>query len=320
VELHLLPPPRARRLTLFALSLVVIAMVAAGLYLGFRLSERPTQRATTLAPAPAHSNQPVPTFSHVFTIVLENKSASSVLGSPDAPYLNGLAGRYGVADAYQGVGHPSQPNYLALFSGSTQGIADDQPHDVTAPTIADQLEATGRSWRVYAEDVPGGCYRGATASTGGVDGSGTYTRKHEPAISFTAISASPSRCANVRPLRDFDPTASAYALLVPNLCNDGHDCPLSTADAWLKSYVPRILASPAWQDGGVLFITFDEADGPERDANLVSTLVIAPDVTPGTRSSVPHSHYSLLRTIQAGFGLDCLAETCKANTLGEFFH
>jgi hypothetical protein len=320
VELHLLPPPRARRLTWFVVGLVVIAIVATGLYLGFRLTERPTQRATTLAPAPANSNRPVPTFSHVFTIVLENKSASSVLGSPDAPYLNELAGRYGVADAYQGVEHPSQPNYLALFSGSTQGITDDQPHDVTAPTIADQLEATGRSWRVYAEDVPGGCYRGATATTGGVDGSGTYARKHEPAISFTSISGSPSRCANVRPLSDFDPTASAYALLVPNLCNDGHDCPLSTADAWLKAYVPRILDSPAWQDGGVLFITFDEADGPERDANLVSTLVIAPDVTPGTRSSVPHSHYSLLRTIQAGFGLGCLAETCQANTMGEFFH
>ena len=320
MELHLLPPPRARRLTWFVVGLVVIAIVATGLYLGFRLTERPTQRATTLAPAPANSNRPVPTFSHVFTIVLENKSASSVLGSPDAPYLNELAGRYGVADAYQGVEHPSQPNYLALFSGSTQGITDDQPHDVTAPTIADQLEATGRSWRVYAEDVPGGCYRGATATTGGVDGSGTYARKHEPAISFTSISGSPSRCANVRPLSDFDPTASAYALLVPNLCNDGHDCPLSTADAWLKAYVPRILDSPAWQDGGVLFITFDEADGPERDANLVSTLVIAPDVTPGTRSSVPHSHYSLLRTIQAGFGLGCLAETCQANTMGEFFH
>jgi phosphatidylinositol-3-phosphatase len=319
VEIHLLPQPRARRLTVFAVGLVVIAIVAVGAYLGFRLTEQPTQRATTLAPATANSSQPVPAFSHVFTIVLENKSASSVLGSPDAPYLNELAGRYGVAQSYQGVAHPSQPNYLALFSGSTQGITDDQPHDITAPTIADQLEATGRSWRVYAEDVPGGCFNGATASSGGVDGSGTYARKHEPAISFTAISGSPSRCANVRPLRDFDPTASSYALIIPNMCNDAHDCPLSTADAWLKSYVPRILDSPAWQDGGVLFITFDEADGPERNANLVSTLVIAPNVAPGTQSSVPHSHYSLLRTIQAGFGLDCLAETCQANTLGEFF-
>ena len=319
MELHLLPP-RVHRHARFVVGFAVITIVAAGLYLGFRLTERPTQRATTLAPAPANSNRPVPTFSHVFTIVLENKSASSVLGSSDAPYLNELAGRYGVADAYQGVEHPSQPNYLALFSGSTQGITDDQPHDITAPTIADQLEATGRSWRVYAEDVPGGCFTGATASSGGVDGTGTYARKHEPAISFTAISGSPSRCANVRPLRDFDPTASSYALLVPNMCNDAHDCPLSTADAWLKSYVPRILDSPAWKDGGVLFITFDEADGPERDANLVSTLVIAPNVTPGTRSSVAHSHYSLLRTIQAGFNLGCLAETCQANTLGEFFH
>ena len=83
--------------------------------------------------------------------------------------------------------------------------------------------------------------------------------------------------------------------------------------------MPRILDSPAWSDGGVLFITFDEADGAEQVANRVVTLVIAPTVPAGTRSSVPHTHYSLLRTIQAGLGLDCLAASCQANTLGEFF-
>jgi acid phosphatase len=276
--------------------------------------------ATSLVRAPAGSYRPVPTFSHVFTIVLENRSASSVIGSPDAPYLNELATRYGVADAYQAVAHPSQPNYLALFSGSTQGVTDDKPVDITAPTLADQLEATGHSWRVYAENVPGDCFTGASASTGGTDGTGTYARKHEPAISFTAISGSPAQCANIRPLHDFDPGASTYALIVPNMCNDAHDCSLSTADAWLKTYVPQILGSTAWSDGGVLFITFDEADGQDRATNRVATLVIAPTVAAGTHSAVPHSHYSLLRTIQAGLGLDCLALSCQANTLGEFFH
>ncbi len=319
MELHLRPPIRAQRLTLVAVGLLVMAVLGTGLFVGLRLTNRSADPVTALVAAPTGSYRPVPPFKHVFTIILENKSASAVIGSPDMPYLNELAGRYGVAEAYQAVAHPSQPNYLALFSGSTQGVTDDQPHDLTAPTLADQLEATGRSWRVYAENVPGGCYPGATAATGGTDGAGTYARKHEPAISFTAISGSADRCASIRPLSEFDPAASTYALVVPNMCHDAHDCPLSTADTWLKTFVPRILGSTAWSDGGVLFITFDEADSGDRSANRVATVVIAPTVVPGTRSSVPHTHYSLLRTIEAGLGLDCLASSCQANTLGEFF-
>ena len=198
---------------------------------------------------PADSLQPVPTFGHVFVIVLENRSASSVLGSADAPYLNSLANRFGVADAYQAVAHPSQPNYLALFSGSTQGVTDDGVHDVRAASIADQLEATGRSWRVYAENVPTGCYRGRT-SDGGADGSGSYARKHEPAISCASISDSATRCANIQPLRA-DP-AARRSRSSSRTCHDAHDCPLSVADAWLQTFVPRILGSPTWRDG-VLF-------------------------------------------------------------------
>ncbi len=319
MERSLRSPAHARRSTRFAVGLVVLVLVATAIGIGIRLTASSGDAATVLVGSPLGSNRPVPAFSHVFTIVLENRSSGSVLGSREMPYLNELVSRYGVADEYQAVGHPSQPNYLALFSGTTQGVTDDQPHDLSASTLADQLEAAGRSWRVYAENVPGGCFRGATATTGGTDGAGTYVRKHEPAISFGAISGSPARCANIRPLSDFDPAASTYALIVPNMCNDAHDCPLSTADAWLRTYVSRILDSPAWSDGGVLFITFDEADSGDRAANHVATLVIAPTVVPGMRSSVPHTHYSLLRTIETGLGLGCLAESCQANTLGEFF-
>ena len=318
MELRARPTIRDRRATavLGVALLVGVAMAAA--LIGTRLLPRSSAEGTALVTAPANSLQPVPTFGHVFVIVLENRSASSVLGSADAPYLNSLAARFGVADAYQAVAHPSQPNYLALFSGSTQGVTDDGVHDVRAPSIADQLEATGRTWRVYAENVPAGCYRGAR-SDGGADGPGSYARKHEPAISFASISDSATRCANIQPLRAFDPAAAPFTFIVPNMCHDAHDCPMSVADAWLRTFVPRILDSPAWRDDGVLFITFDEADGAERAANRVATIVIAPAVPAGTRSSVPHTHYSLLRTIQTGLGLDCLAASCQANTLGEFF-
>ena len=288
-------------------------------WFGGRSAAKASIARTTLTPTPSGPAVAVPQFSHVFTIVLENRSSGAVIGSADAPYLNQLAAQYGTAEAYQAVAHPSQPNYLALFSGSTQGVTDDALHDLNAPTIADQLETAGRTWRVFAENVPTGCFTGMTASNG-PDGTGKYARKHDPAISFMSISGSPTRCANIQPMAHFDPAAADYTLIVPNMCNDAHDCPLSTADGWLKKLVPQILDSAAWKDGGVLFITFDEADGQDRTANHVATLVISRAVAPGTRSSVPHSHYSLLRTVEDGLGLGCLAQSCQANTLGEFFH
>lgn len=296
------------------MTLGLLAAVAAG------VADRPriTTEMTTLVSAPPDSVLPVPSFSHVFVIVLENKAYDRIVGSADAPYINELIARYGLAAAYQAVAHPSQPNYLALVSGSTQGVVDNEPHDLAAPSLFDQLERAGRSWRVYAENVPPDCYRGATAE-GGRDGPGTYARKHEPAISFTGISSAASRCANIQDLTAFDPTAGDFELIIPNLCHAMHDCPVAAGDAWLRTFVPLIVGSAAFRSGGVLFITVDESSGSGIDSNHVATIVAGPGVVPGTRSAVPHSHYSLLRTVQDAWGLGCLAESCTANTLGVFF-
>jgi hypothetical protein len=260
---------------------------------------------------------PVPPLSHVYVLVLENKGYDRIVGSADAPFLNRLIDRYGLAEAYQGVAHPSQPNYLAMFSGSTHGVTDDHDHDLTGPTIADQLEAAGKTWRVVAENVPTDCFAGSTA-TDGPDGTGTYARKHNPAISFGSIRDDPARCANITDLSHFDPAAADYTLLVPNLCHDMHDCSISEGDAFVRDLVGRITASSAWQDGGVLFVTFDESEGSDSTGR-VATIVVSPEVRAPMRSTIPHNHYSLLRTIEDGLGLGCLGEACSANTLGEFF-
>jgi acid phosphatase len=299
------------------LAIAVVALVA-GLGAVGTLLVRRAQHLTSLEAVPAGSTVPVRAFRHVYLLVLENKSEADVIGSPDAPYIGELIARYGLANDYQGIAHPSQPNYIALFSGSTQEILDDDVHDVSAPNLADQLEAAGLTWRVHAENLPAGvCFTGAESSDG-PDGAGLYVRKHNPAISFVSISGSPARCANIRPLSAFDPAAADFTLIVPNMCHVMHDCPVADGDAWLRSFVPRILDSAAWKDGGVLFITFDEGADKSR-TNEVATLVIAPDVPAGTRSGIAHNHFSLLRTIQAGFGLPCLADSCSANTMGEFF-
>ena len=274
---------------------------------------------TSLAAEPSGSLGPVPPLTHAYVIVLENRAYEGIVGSPDAPYLNSLIARYGLAQSYQAVAHPSQPNYVALVSGSTNGVTDDEPHDINAPNVFDQLEQAGRTWRVFAEDYPGGCFTGATA-TDGRDGTGTYARKHNPAISFPAISGTPSRCANIQDLTSFDPAAADVEFIIPNQCHDMHSCSTAEGDAWLKQFVPTILDSATYKSGGALFITFDESSDADKVSNHVATIVASPLVPAGSQSAVPHTHYSLLRTLEDAWHLPCLADSCSANNLGEFFH
>lgn len=275
----------------------------------------PTPTVTpTPTPAPTPVSTPSPSVaagpSHVWLIVFENRSYGQVIGSADAPYFNRLSGAYGLATNYHGVARPSEPNYLALISGSTQAVTDDGTHSFDAPTLLQQLDAAGRSWHVYAQNVPGGCFTGATAS-GGPDGAGTYARKHEPAISFRYVSGDAARCAQITDLSSFDPAVADFTLIVPNLCNDMHDCSTAEGDAWLKGFLPRILESPAWQDNGLVIVTFDESSGGDS-SQLVPFVFAGPGIAPGTVDQVRADHYALLRTIQAAFGLPCLAKSCDA--------
>lgn len=308
-------PDRRRWLVAALAATAVVAVVAVGWSL---LPRDPP--LDPLEPVPPGSLVAVPAARPVIVIVLENKNEGSILDTPDAPYLTHLFDMAAVSVEYQAVAHPSQPNYLAIFSGSTHGVTDNDPHDLDAPSLADQLERAGMTWRVFAENLPdGGCFTGERA-TDGPDGDGVYVRKHNPAISFTAISGSPDRCANIQPLRDFRPEAANFSWIVPNLCHDMHDCSVAEGDAWLASIVPRILESPDFGPGGsgALYITFDESDGEATDNEIV-TAVIGPTAQAGTRSGVAHSHYSLLRTIESSLGVPCLAQACEANTLGELF-
>lgn len=275
-------------------------------------------QSRTVPPTPKAAAGLVPAFGHIYTIVMENKEYGNVVGDNQAPYLSALIARYGLATDYHAVSHPSEPNYLALFSGSTQGVTNDSVQDLKAPNLADQLEAKGKTWKIFAENVPQNCFTGSSAS-GGEDGAGTYARKHDPAISFTNISTSPVRCANIVDLTRFDPAAANYELIAPNDCHDMHSCSVADGDAFLKGFVPKILNSAAWQDGGVLFIVWDEGTSNQGGGGHVPLIVVSSRVPQGFRSSTPHNHYSLLRTVEDAWGLGCLGEACGANNLAEFF-
>jgi hypothetical protein len=272
----------------------------------------------TPSPTPSPIPSTLPSFGHVFVIVMENEEARAIIGNNAAPYIKGLANQYGFASNYTAVGHRSEPNYLALWSGSTQGVTDDGIYNfASGTTLADQIEASGRSWHVAAQNVPLGCYTGATASNG-ADGTGTYARKHEPAISWTSVSRMPTRCSSITDFSHFDPTVGNFWFIVPNLCNDMHDCSIATGDTFLKGFMPKILTSSAFANS-VVFLTWDEGTTTTGGGGVVATIVISPLGKPAFVSSTSHSHYSLLRTIENAWEMPCLANTCSANDLAEFF-
>jgi hypothetical protein len=279
----------------------------------------PTAAATPAAPPPPRAAGAVPSFSHVFVIVMENHEYNSVIGNPAAPYTNGLVASYGLATNYFAASHPSLPNYLALTAGSTFGIASDcTTCFVSATNVADQVEGSGRSWKAYLEDMPVPCYKGAS--------SGNYAMKHNPFMYYNDIRNNSARCAaHVAPFTQFWVDMSSgvvpdFVWITPNMCNDTHDCPVSTGDAWLRSVMPTITGSAAFRNGGVLFITWDEGSSSAGCCSgtwggHVATLVVAPNAIGGFRSGVAENHYGLLRTIEDGFHLGHLGAAGWASNL-----
>jgi hypothetical protein len=280
----------------------------------------PTPQPTVTAPAgPCQGVAPPIGYDHVIWIWFENKGP--VVGSAAAPYFTSLAGQCGSTSNYHGITHPSLPNYLAATGGSTFGVTDDLPpssHPISAASIFSQLKETGRSWRSYQESMPSNC---------ALSPSGTYAVKHNPATYYTGIR---SDCSNWDIpmgttssgafLRDLNAdTTGAFSFVTPNLCNDMHDCSVATGDAWLKSWMTKILASRTYQGGRTaVFVTFDEDD--RLSGNLVSTIVVAPSVPSGTTSGTAFTHYSLLRTTEEMLGLSTLKNAGTAASMRSAFH
>src|SRR5712691_4168284 len=143
-----------------------------------------------LAGVSAAAAPPVPRFEHVVVIVFENKEASSVLGSSDAPTFNRMAQRYATLTRYYGVTHPSLPNYLALVSGSTQGITSDCTScRASGASLADTISSAGRTWKLYAEGLPRPGFTGAF--------SGRYAKKHDPLVYFRTVTNKPAQLKRV---------------------------------------------------------------------------------------------------------------------------
>jgi hypothetical protein len=223
-------------------------------------------------------------YDHVVWIVMENHSYEEIVGSADAPYINQLAAGHGLATNFYAESHPSLPNYIAMTSGSTQGLADDDPpsdHPLAVPSIFSLLPAGGS--RSLEESMPSNCLR---------TDSGQYAVRHNPQAYYVNLGGD---CAayNV-PLSDPPDLTARFTFITPNLVHDMHDGTVADGDGWLSTFMPKVLASAEYAGGrAAVFVTWDEDE--RLSDNHIPTLVIAPSVAPGTTVATRLDHYAMLR-------------------------
>ncbi len=321
-----------------------------------------------------------PPIKHVWVLMLENENYASTFGAQSkAPYLaHTLPARGALMPNYYGVTHFSLGNYLALISGQgsnpqTQSDcqyflpvfpgtigADGQAlgtgcvYPSAVKTVADQLTAAGRSWRGYMQDMPAPCTHPAIGAKDGTQSArpgAQYAARHNPFVYFHSLIDGPDCARNDVPLSaltgDLRSSAASpsFALITPDLCEDGHDAPcvdgrpggLVSADDFLRRTVPMITASPAYRDGGLLLITFDEAEaaGSEADASAccgepqfpnatnngfitpgrgggrIGLVALSPYIDPGTVDRQPGNHFTLLRSVEDLYGLSHLGYAAR---------
>lgn len=246
------------------------------------------------------------------------------------------------------AGCPTYTDFLSTrtLDGDGQAVGIGCVYPAEVKTIADQLTERGLTWRGYMEDMgndPSSPHTCRHPMLGSVDMTQSarigdqYAARHNPFVYFHSLIDSSDCASNDVPLTQLAPdlssvtTTANFSFITPNLCNDGHDNPcvdgsvggLVAVNAFLNLWVPKILGSPAFKDGGLLLITFDEADGFDTSAccnepsgpnvtapgisgpggGRTGAVVISPFVIPGTVNDTPYNHYSLLRTIEDLFGL-----------------
>ncbi len=251
----------------------------------------------------------LPRPDHIVIVVEENHSRSEIIGNPDAPYINALRNEGAYFSNSHAIEHPSQPNYLDLFSGSNQGVTSDAcPRRLSAPNLASELRDAHLTFAGYAEDLPSvgytGCNNGHVFSLGA-----TYVRKHCPWVTFTNVPPSANLPFSQFPT-DFTrlPTVS---FVIPNLNHDMHNGTVKSADIWLKNNIQPYV-DWAKTHNSLLILTWDEDDQSEQ--NTIPTIFVGPMVKPGTYSGYIN-HFNVLRTVEDMYGLPHLGESAHVSPI-----
>jgi acid phosphatase len=264
------------------------------------------------------SSSAIPASSHVFVVVEENHSYSSVIGSASMPYLNSLANKYGLSTQYYANTHPSIGNYFMMTAGQIITKNDSMCSTVTQDNIVRHLLSAGKTWKAYAESLPSTGYTGC--------GVYPYVKRHNPLAYFSDV-ANSSEKYNLVPFTKFatdraNNTLPNFSFIVPNLLNDAHDGSLSTADSWLKTNIAPLIASATFQKDGILIIVFDESAGSDTQhgGGHVAAVVIGPKVKTGSKSTTLYQHQNMLKTVMKALGLSSFPGAASGATgMTDFF-
>ena len=258
-------------------------------------------------------------FKHVFIVLEENTDYADVIGSASMPYLNSLAAQYGLATQYYANTHPSIGNYFMLATGQIVSNNDSYSSIVSVDNVVRELLAAGKTWKSYAEDLPSVGFTGAT--------SGGYARKHNVFALLSDVVNDPVQVKNLVPFTQFatdlaNGTLPDYSNIVPNLCNDAHDCPLSTADTWLKNNIDPLIKSAQFRQDGLLLILFDESGGDNsHGGGRVAWVAVSGKSKPGYQSTTLYQHASTLRLSLEVLGVTAYPNAAAtAPDMDEFFN
>jgi acid phosphatase len=250
--------------------------------------------------------------------VVEENHDFAQADSAAMPYLHSLMAQYGYPTQYYANTHPSIGNYFWLTAG--QVITNNDSYSATVPedNIVRHLLAAGKTWKSYAEDLPSVGYTGQKA--------GGYARKHNPLSFFSDVVNDSAQVRRLVPFTQFatdlaGDTLPNYSFVVPNLCNDAHDCSLQTADAWLQTNIAPLLTTPSFQTDGLLVIVFDESDSDNtHGGGRIVWAVISPKAKRGFTSATLYQHESTLRLMAEGLGLTSFpGAAATASNMAEFF-
>lgn len=260
----------------------------------------------------------VPASSHVFIVMEENHSYSSVIGSSSMPYLNSLASKYGLATQYYANTHPSIGNYFMLTTGSIITNNDSLCSTISNDNIVRHLLTAGKTWKSYADSLPYAGYTGCDY--------GNYVKHHNPFAYFSDV-ANSSEKYNLVPFSRFSSdlanhTLPEFSFIVPNIIHDAHSGSLSSADSWLKTNILPLIASSTFQKDGILMIVFDEsyASDTQHGGGHVATIVIGPHVLAGHKSTTLYQHQNTLKTLMKALGVSSFpGAASSAASMNEFF-
>src|SRR5213082_2082750 len=258
-------------------------------------------------------------FGHVFIVTEENTDYVDV-NSSSMPYLTGLAAQYGLATQYYANTHPSIGNYFELATGQVLTNNDGSSTIENVPNIVRSLVGAGKTWKSYAESIPNACYLGGDT--------GNYARKHNVFALLSDVANDPTgQGCNIVPFTQFatdlaNGTLPAFSNIVPDLCNDAHDCSLGTADSWLQTNIAPLLASPVFQQDGLLIVVFDESGGDNAmGGGRIFWAAISPKAKRGYQSTTTYQHPSTLRLILKGLGVNVFpGASATAPDMSEFFN